>query len=132
YTYEQLSCNDSTRLLTIYPGSWESPLRCSLTETPFSENAVYTALSYTWGSQVTDVLLDCDGKILYITRNLANALRRIRSERIAYAFWIDAVCINQSDPLERSQQVSLMKRIYESAADVLVWLGEEAEDSSLA
>jgi len=39
-------------------------------------------------------------------------------------FWIDAVCINQSDLPERGSQVSMMDVIYRHATNVLVWLGE--------
>lgn len=39
--------------------------------------------------------------------------------------WIDALCINQEDVLERSHQVSIMDKIYERAGYVLVWLGED-------
>jgi hypothetical protein len=38
--------------------------------------------------------------------------------------WVDAICINQADShVERPQQLSLMGRIFESADEVLVWLG---------
>ncbi|KAF4446654.1 hypothetical protein F53441_9695 [Fusarium austroafricanum] len=37
--------------------------------------------------------------------------------------WIDALCINQATTVERSQQVSLMQRIYKEADRVLIWLG---------
>ena len=39
--------------------------------------------------------------------------------------WIDALCINQEDVLERNTQVAMMNMIYERAGYVLVWLGEE-------
>jgi hypothetical protein len=40
-------------------------------------------------------------------------------------FWVDAVCINQQDPDERSEQVStMMAKIYQSAESVITWLGE--------
>ncbi|KAM6513796.1 hypothetical protein FALCPG4_015009 [Fusarium falciforme] len=37
--------------------------------------------------------------------------------------WIDALCINQNDERERSQQVSMMDEIYSRASRVLIWLG---------
>lgn len=46
--------------------------------------------------------------------------------------WIDAICINQSDVLERNHQVKLMKHVYRSASATISWLGIEAEGSSLA
>lgn len=39
--------------------------------------------------------------------------------------WIDQICINQNDHLERGHQVSIMKRIFSQAKEVIVWLGEE-------
>lgn len=45
---------------------------------------------------------------------------------------MDALCINQDDVEERAQQVQMMRRIYESAEQTLVWLGSEADDSALA
>jgi hypothetical protein len=39
---------------------------------------------------------------------------------------VDAICINQKNLEEQSQQVQLMAKIYCSAHRVIVWLGEEA------
>ncbi len=39
-------------------------------------------------------------------------------------FWIDAICINQRDTSEKSQQVSRMKDIYSGSMWVWIWLGE--------
>jgi hypothetical protein len=38
--------------------------------------------------------------------------------------WIDGVCINQTDILERNRQVQLMGEIYSRASCVLIWLGD--------
>lgn len=46
--------------------------------------------------------------------------------------WVDAVCIDQSDTMERSRQVEIMQEIYMSAKQVIVWLGEESAQDSLA
>lgn len=43
-----------------------------------------------------------------------------------------AISIDQVDVLEKSQQVSIMSRIFSSAAFVLVWLGEEKDNSDYA
>ncbi|KAF2732509.1 HET-domain-containing protein [Polyplosphaeria fusca] len=39
--------------------------------------------------------------------------------------WIDALCINQDDIVERGHQVRLMREIYSKAQKVSVWLGDE-------
>jgi Heterokaryon incompatibility protein (HET) len=38
--------------------------------------------------------------------------------------WVDAVCINQNDEDEKSEQVSKMREIYGGATKVYAWLGE--------
>lgn len=57
-----------------------------------------------------------------ITVNLESALRHLRHIGI-YQIWADALCINQKDVEERTLQVRLMKRIYQRADTVIVWLG---------
>ncbi|KAF2830941.1 hypothetical protein CC86DRAFT_366452 [Ophiobolus disseminans] len=44
-------------------------------------------------------------------------------------FWIDAICIDQTNIPERNHQVRLMSNIYKSAAFVLVWLGPSCEEA---
>ena len=46
------------------------------------------------------------------------------AEVYAIYFWIDAICINQRDIAERSQQVQEMKNIYAAASHTYVWLEE--------
>ena len=48
------------------------------------------------------------------------------------AIWIDALCIDQSNDMEKGYQVLSMDRIYRRADSVYIWLGEEAEESDLA
>jgi Heterokaryon incompatibility protein (HET) len=51
----------------------------------------------------------------------------IKSESPYGYFWIDAICIDQINVHERNHQVSLMSRIFSSAAFVLAWLGPSFE-----
>ncbi|KAF4333589.1 heterokaryon incompatibility 6 OR allele [Fusarium beomiforme] len=64
----------------------------------------------------------CDGKGAYVKSNLYHALLQLRKSRPGL-YWIDAICINQSDLSELGQQVQMMHRIYSSATQVTVWLG---------
>lgn len=67
-----------------------------------------------------------------VTEVLYTALQYLRDGQSSQVMWIDAICINQADLDERRHQVQLMKHIYSDAVRVLVWLGEEDEDSRLA
>ncbi|KAI9768139.1 MAG: hypothetical protein M1839_004166 [Geoglossum umbratile] len=43
-------------------------------------------------------------------------------------FWIDQICVNQADLLERTAQVAVMSRVYSQAKAVFFWMGEMDED----
>lgn len=42
--------------------------------------------------------------------------------------WVDALCINQEDAVERANQVKMMTKSYERARRVTVWLGKENKE----
>ncbi len=45
--------------------------------------------------------------------------------------WIDALCINQTDDVEKSEQVKQMQFIYARTSHLVLWVGEASEDSDL-
>ena len=74
-------------------------------------------------------MITCNDVILPVTKNLFEALQRFRYSDKPRAIWIDQLCIDQSNLLERSQQVQIMQKIYAKARCVLIWLGEAANNS---
>jgi hypothetical protein len=42
--------------------------------------------------------------------------------------WVDALCINQEDNVERANQVKMMGKIYAQALHVKIWLGKEDKE----
>ncbi|WYZ43194.1 hypothetical protein EsH8_VI_000893 [Colletotrichum jinshuiense] len=84
----------------------------------------YEALSYTWGIPDLSFHIELNGKRLGITNNLYTALRQLRSDDQDRILWVDAVCIDQSNPKERGHQVQQMGYIYRQAERVLFWLGQ--------
>jgi heterokaryon incompatibility protein (HET) len=125
YTYDMLNSEDMNRLLVFKPGYKDSKIRCDLITSRISEAPDYEALSYVWGSSVKPGIVWCNGKILKVTSNLYAALRTVRHRLRQRVMWADAICINQSDLHERKLQVRIMRRIYERALCVLIWLGPE-------
>jgi hypothetical protein len=105
----------------------DDELRCELAVTSLHKQPVYKALSYTWGDANDTVPIILNGRCFYVTRNLERALRRLQSANQESVYWIDAISINQTDVAERTQQVSLMRKIYEMAEEVFVWIGSAAE-----
>jgi len=94
----------------------------------------FQALSYTWGSESTTLPITINGHKKHVTPNLQAALRCVqRTPAVSNTnLWIDALCINQDDEVEKSHQVAMMGDIYSSARQVIVWLGEADRDSRVA
>jgi hypothetical protein len=51
----------------------------------------------------------------------------LRRKNQPITLWVDAVCINQNDTREVSEQITLMPRIYQRAISTLACLGEGSE-----
>ena len=92
----------------------------------------YTALSYVWGDAIDRVPFNLDDHEVLITRNLAFALQALQLNDQPFVLWIDAICINQSNPQEKSEQVLRMRDIYASASLVIVWWGAGTTATDLA
>lgn len=138
------------RLLLVHPAKRQSdPLVCTLQIESFNKapKPEYVALSYCWGtdcsstgvyilpsdveidtlrSDAREVLkcLESKGRILLIGENLKCALLRLRSSKKRIALWVDAICINQKNNEEKTQQLRQMAQVYLKADSVCVWLGE--------
>ncbi|KAF2681084.1 hypothetical protein K458DRAFT_310422 [Lentithecium fluviatile CBS 122367] len=74
----------------------------------------------------------CDGRIIKVTSNLKDALRMLASSITSQSpsptyYWIDALCMDQQNILERNAQVAKMAEIFKKAQNVIVWLGKEDE-----
>ncbi|KAI1733518.1 heterokaryon incompatibility protein-domain-containing protein [Xylaria scruposa] len=69
---------------------------------------------------------------LEVSDSSLGALRYLRDKERSRLLWIDTICIQQSDNVEKGHQVSRMSFIYGQAYRVVVWLGLEANGSSHA
>jgi hypothetical protein len=67
-----------------------------------------------------------------VRANLWSALCHLRLPKRDRFLWIDAICIDQGNILERNHQVKRMGSIYEGASKVLVWLGPQKDQSDIA
>ncbi|KAL8707022.1 MAG: hypothetical protein Q9225_007878, partial [Loekoesia sp. 1 TL-2023] len=133
FHYEGLSNPQNIRLLQLLPaGSQADEVRCSIDQAYLNGEIQYEALSYTWGDATQRSELYCNGKTLSITPNLGVALRHLRPRTGSRTLWIDAVCINQANNEEKSQQIALMGEIYARAHQVIAWIGEENPADSAA
>ncbi len=83
----------------------------------------YTCLSYTWGKADRNHDIYLNGQIFSIRQNLWDFLAMARKNLTDQYFWIDALCIDQTNTKERNHQVQQMGNIYARASAVIVWLG---------
>lgn len=99
------------------------------------------------GSTSPSPHIEVDSRSLAVTPNLLSALRMLASRSSSAPsggslrkqtpplfrglssksryFWIDAICVDQSNVLERNAQVSIMGDVFRAAESVTVWLGPE-------
>jgi hypothetical protein len=87
----------------------------------------FAAFSYVWGDEQNAGSISLNGIRLPVTKYLEIALRTLATNeefRGDYKIWIDAICINQSDDVERASQVRKMREIYCGAWVVISWLGK--------
>ena len=137
FTYSPLDSTivSSFRVVVLLPGQRKSILSCTLSHENWQHPShSYEAVSYFWGSRFRTKTILVDGKTLQITSNLESALRHFRHEEDDQPrhLWVNAICINQADSQERSQQVRQMFHIYHRARKVNVWLGDGTSDSDKA
>lgn len=95
-----------------------------MTVVSIDANLKYLAISYTWGPQILKTIditsVDYQGNNTFeVTASLEEALRYLRQNNTSVCAWADALCINQADEIEKTEQVRLMRDIYRQCASVL-------------
>ncbi|OAL55422.1 hypothetical protein IQ07DRAFT_639102 [Pyrenochaeta sp. DS3sAY3a] len=128
---------DDIRILVLYPssnhdvpltGRYEVQHLRSLDE-PFSEDDPenFEAISYTWETHSYASSVIVDGEHVPIPLNLQHALVRFRDIAKERRLWVDSVSIKMSNLEERANHILIMRRIYQNASRVLMWLGEDSK-----
>lgn len=130
YNYQPLSSPDSTRVLVLFPAeNTADDLRCYMDEVRLhgavDEKQGYTALSYVWGADKAFHMVWFGNHSLRIRPNLDSALRNLRRRDRSIRLWVDAVCIDQNDLLERNHQVQQMRDIFSAASETVIYLGPQ-------
>jgi hypothetical protein len=147
YQHEPLDVEKpQIRLLTFKkssPDSSATSIFVNLATFDLEKCPKYKALSYMWGPPTPNREIMINGCSFRIRENLwhfLNSLRNVTPDsagshrfhnllehfpdffRQGY-FWIDQICIQQYDTIERNHQVRRMGQIYQGASEVLIWLG---------
>jgi hypothetical protein len=149
YTYTGIN-SDQIRLILLSQGKASDPIYCSVKvmdiQRIVDRRLKFEALSYAWGKgnsseniYLQDFSVPNDGRSVdevmllmaqqtkprpfAVRSNLYQALKQIRSEIKDVWLWVDAICINQKDSVEKSHQIPKMPDIYGHAWTVTIWIG---------
>lgn len=127
------------RLLETLPASQEDArVMCRPHTVSLLDKPIYSALSYAWGDATLKAAVFIDGIETSITSALAGAStgiqqsslpkQKVVDRTLSSYVWTGGICINQSESGERSQQVTLLAKIYKSAHCVISWLGHHSDE----
>jgi hypothetical protein len=131
YQYLPITDRDGIRLIVLHPSQDKADhVQCEIIHTTLAKQAQaniydrYTALSYVWGDASDTTVISVDDRPLQVTKSLESALRHMRDDKRILNVWADGICINQKDYTEKAFQVDLMGRIYATALQTVIFLGE--------
>lgn len=132
----------SIRLVRLHPRATHAPsmtsaarqpsVACTIFHVSLDHPPPYFALSYTWGDVHQKGCILVHGSPFYVTKSLETALIHLTPDDAPLTLWIDALCIDQNDEVEKAEQVRKMHRIYSHATSVITWLGPATETSDAA
>lgn len=133
--YQSLDPNGKEiRVLCLYPSRYlDSDIVCQLVPYNLEADDIgFDAISYVWGDQSEKKFICLNGFNIKIGVNAYNALRNTRHPQDLRLVWIDSLCINQADIVERNYQIQLMKDIYSQASQVLFCVCEPSRYATTA
>ena len=135
YVFEPLSTDEHViRLVEVLSGYSTDPVSVSIRHVPLAKaECSYDAISYMWGPADKTYRVWVDGHYIVVRENIYRFLKHYRNnciEGTALLLWIDTLCINQQDLIEKGRQVGRMGSVFSSAHQVLIWLGEISENKT--
>lgn len=130
-SYEELDpMKQEIRLLRLLPAQGENMIECEMTAKVGLEEVrgKYAALSYCAGDPESTHEILVNGVPFNVFANLHHALSEVQNfwakNRAGKdcLLWVDQICTNQQNLLERSHQEGTMRKIYGYAEQVLISL----------
>jgi hypothetical protein len=140
YRYSPIAADKDIRVLRLEPAAtFTDPLVASFfvrklndTDDPIHHMPTYHCVSYCWGTLHDMTWMMCDHQRLELRENVDVMLRHLRKSTSPRNLWIDALCINQTDNIEKCAQVKAMGAIYERADKTHVWLGPAVVEDQIS
>lgn len=100
-------------LFTLYPGAHGDSISSHIQHCSwgYRSSTRFEALSYVWGDFEDSTIILADDCIITVTKSLYTALRHLRYPDKSRTLWVDYICINQEDVVERNHQDAQMESI---------------------
>ena len=117
------------RLISFRSSSTDTLINCQLEVHSIADSPPYYAISYHYGDPSAVDTIMVNGQETQVNRNCWHALNQVKAQSRAGLFWIDSVCINQSDVTEKSLQVHRIAAIFSGAEEVWACFGPASGDS---
>ncbi|KAH7072470.1 heterokaryon incompatibility protein-domain-containing protein [Paraphoma chrysanthemicola] len=128
FTHRPLDSNASAfRLLRVLPERRDNRIQVQLWNDNIGQSDAYRCLSYTWGDPVDTDTIGINGQPFPVRRNLHDFLEAVIRSAMFQPLWIDALCIDQRNDIEKASQVGRMREVYAKSAEVIVWLTDSAD-----
>lgn len=106
------------------------PVHCEISTWPSIDEAPkYYAVSYTWGDEIPVSTILINGERMDVRSNCEYVLKQTNPHVRDGYLWVDAICINQVDNDEKSEQVANMGQVFKRATQVLACVGQHQDDS---
>lgn len=116
------------RLLRFKPGD---SISCRISVHQHKDAPPYRAISYAWGDASSPHKILVEGKQFLVRKNCLCALRQARRHLPERTYiWMDAICIDQDNLVEKGCQVAIMDQLFYDASAVFVSIGEHHDDSA--
>lgn len=114
----------SIRVLDVQSGpsaNDDGPIEGTLRSVELDKKPNFYALSYVCGAPATgEHLVACGETSIAVTENCYLALKHLYLKLGRLTIWVDAVCIDQRDQLEKARQIAVMGSIFSQASIVYV------------
>lgn len=122
--YEPLDlASQQIRLMRITSAADSELIGCDLHTFDLSSAPSYIALSYAWGppTPLRSIWINRDWNValeLRVRQNLHSCLQVLKTSDYYKYVWIDQVCIQQGNVLEKNHQLKHMGEIYSKVHEV--------------
>ena len=117
-------CNETSEL--------DDLIKCKLTTWDVEVAPPYHAISYTWGPEEPTETILLDQGVAAVRKNCADVLRQLIYFKSCRYYWLDAICIDQANVMEKNAQVAMMGSIFSKAEHVLACIGQDDDDGEYA